>query len=500
MPKPDVAVERIELEAAAPVAGLPVKATVTLLNASTVPLQPRVELLIDGALESSSPELSVPPGGRVKHDFTFTLSRGGLHRGEARLVGEDGSKYDDRRFFALEIGQDIPVAVVTQRRHEIPYLDDAYYLEQALAGGMEGGESIHATILQAGDLEKEPLEKYRVLFCVNLSAPNADAAERLAAYVAGGGNLVWICGDNVTPEAYNKMNEQSGDKLLPLPLADVRIPRPEDKRDSWHINFLDKKHPALSGLVEPASLYESVLIFKHVRMKGGDGAAWVLARLDDGEPLLVQRNVEKGKTLMLGASAQVNWSNLPLRTIFLPLISRLTFDLAKVGQTRHDVLAGQPLELPLAEGAKVTGVEVIPPSGEKLRLKLDGKEGKNDKEGEKEPAFRYADTHEIGVYLVRPLDVENSPATAFSVNFDPDEAEPAKIERPELQELLGGGPLVFAENPDDLSDTFTGLREGKSLWGLFLAAVLVCLVFETLISNRLSPKQDEPKTRQPSRI
>jgi len=119
------------------------------------------------------------------------------------------------------------------------------------------------------------------------------------------------------------------------------------------------------------------------------------------------------------------------------------------------------------------------------------------KVGNASPTFRYENTHEIGVYLLRQLDTEGSPPTAFSVNFDQDEAEPAKIERPELQELLGGGPLVFAENPDDLSDTFTGLREGKSLWGLFLAAGLVCLVFETLISNRLSPKTDEPPTRRP---
>jgi hypothetical protein len=539
-PKPDVAVERIDLETAAPVAGLPVKATVTLLNASTVPLQPRVELLIDGVSASSSPELSIPPGGRVKHDFTFTLNHGGPHRGEARLVGEDGSKYDDRRFFTLEIGQDIPVAVVKDRRHEIPYLDDAFYLEQALAGGMEGGESIHATILQAGDLEKEPLEKYRVLFCVNLPALNAEAAERLAAYLAGGGNIVWICGDNVKPEAYNRMNEQAAGRLLPAPLVDVREPlaakgtvpfsqtqksgQSPDRRDSWHVSFLDKKHPALSGLAEPASLYESVLVFKHVRMKGGVGTGHVLARLDDGEPFLIQRKVGNGKTLMLGTSAQVNWSNLPLRTIFLPLVNRLTLDLAKVGQVRRDIFAGHPLELPLADPDKTEGVEVIPPSGEKLRLKPgdcpnfrgsengtvpfgetkgDRKVEKSKKEENAPPTFRYENTHDIGIYLLRPLGAATSPASAFSVNFDPDEADPVKIERQELESLernefrstFGSGPILFAENPDDLSDTFTGLREGKSLWGLFLAAVLIGLVFETLISNRLSPKPAELPTR-----
>ena len=50
---------------------------------------------------------------------------------------------------------------------------------------------------------------------------------------------------------------------------------------------------------------------------------------------------------------------------------------------------------------------------------------------------------------------------------------------------------MFVEDPEDLSGTFTLLREGKSLWELFLVGVLVVLVFETFLANRLSPKQDD---------
>ena len=266
-PKPNVAVQGIDIAAAIPVTGVPMKATATLLNTSTVAQQRVVELLIDGVRQSSSPELNLPPLGRGKHEFAFTLNRGGLHRGEVRLVGDDGSKYDDRRFFALEVDQGIPVAVVKARRHEIPYLDDAYYLEKALASGRGGSGAIVATTLLAGDLAKEPLEKFKVLFCVNLPALDAQAADRLAAYVAGGGRVVWICGDNVRPDAYNAMNQQAGGRLLPAALLDVRVPSPKGDRDSWHVGFLDKKHPALARLVEPASLYESVLVYKHVRMR-----------------------------------------------------------------------------------------------------------------------------------------------------------------------------------------------------------------------------------------
>ena len=94
--------------------------------------------------EAGSPELNLPPEGRAKHDFHFTFHRGGLHQGEVRLVGDDGSTYDNRRFFTMEVDQGVPVAMVRAERHEIPYLDDTYYLEQALAAVADGGSAIRA--------------------------------------------------------------------------------------------------------------------------------------------------------------------------------------------------------------------------------------------------------------------------------------------------------------------------------------------------------------------
>jgi hypothetical protein len=192
----------------------------------------------------------------------------------------------------------------------------------------------------------------------------------------------------------------------------------------------------------------------------------------------------------------VNWSNLPLRPIFLPLVTQLTFNLADVEQTRADVVAGQPLVFntvaePLSAEATV---EVVPPGGEVLRLKASAA---NPQAADAAHEFRYANTHEIGIYLLRQPGATSPRQTAYSVNFDPDEAEPAEIEPAELQEQLGGAPLILAENPNDLSGTFARLREGKSLWGAFLTAVLIALVFETFLSNRFSPKHDDSQSGQP---
>ena len=458
----------------------PLKATVRLLNASAAPQQRLVDLVVNGAKQQTSPAINLPSLGRGKYEFVFALGQGGIHHGEFRLVGDDGSKFDDRRFFTMEIDQEIPVALVRAKQEEIPYLDDAYYLQRAFSSGRAGRASaVLPVMLTAADLLSEPLEKYRVVFCVNLPAPEGEAADRLRNYVANGGSLVWIAGENVDRGAYNRMNEAAGGQLLPAPLGEVRA-AVQSGRDAFYVNTLDKSHPALAHLVDPPSLYQSILVTKHVEIEAKKSPdVRVLAALDDGQPLLVQRNVGRGKTLLLGSGAHVRWSNLPLRPIFLPLLLRLTLNLAGVEAAPSQVLAGSPLTLSLNNQSQPVQVEVVRPGNETIRLKTESREGGKGQE------FRYPDTYDIGIYKVRVLDPAHPRETAFAVNFDPEEADPTTLDRQELQERFGPAKVVFAENPDDLSGTFAALREGRSLWSPLLMATLAALVLESFVSNRL---------------
>jgi hypothetical protein len=198
---------------------------------------------------------------------------------------------------------------------------------------------------------------------------------------------------------------------------------------------------------------------------------------------LVERKSESGSVFFLGTSVHVSWTNLPLRPIFLPLVSRLVFELAEVEKTHRSLLAGQPIEMQFDKTAEPLGVEVIPPSGEVVRLKT---EPTRDKTGQQ---FRYAETFDTGIYLLRLLDAAKSTQFAYAVNVDPAESDSAKIDWAELEKLYAPTPLIFAENPENLSETFKTLREGKSLWGIFLTTVLIVLVFETYLSNWLGPRK-----------
>ena len=492
-PAPNVALQTVSLSSPAPVAGVPFQAAALVLNCSSVPQQKHLELQIDGAREAVSPDLSLPPGGTLKYEFRFTLDREGVHRGEVRLVEEDGLALDNRLYFAVSVDQQIPLAIVKARRGEVPQADDAFYLERAFAPGGSVGGAFRTTTLTPDSLATDDLSSQAVVFCVNLPALAPPAAEKLLAYARSGGHVVWVCGQNVQPDAYNAMNALAHGQLLPAPLEALRQPLPGGV-ESWRLGFLDKDSPALAPLTEPASLFRSVLVYKYFPMTLSPQAAGrVLIKLDDGQPLLAERAVGTGSVLLLGTGVHVDWTNLPLKPLFLPLLARLTLHLGGAETERTMGLAGAPVRLPLGRSkvpdqAGDPEIEVVRPSGEVVRVR------KADQDAD---GWRYSDTHEAGVYLVRQVNRKPPKQMAFAVNIDPAESDPATVTQADLQARFGTRPLLFCENPSDLAGTIERLREGTSLWEWFLAAVLIALVLEVFLANRGAaalPAQARPET------
>jgi hypothetical protein len=482
-PAPNVALQKLQLEAPALTVGVPILARVEVRNTSSVVQQKHLELYLNGSKKAVSPTLSLEPAAAITYAFPFTLERGGVHRGEVRLAEEDGCALDNHLYFGLVVDAQIQVAIVKPQGQEIPYLEDTYYLEQALVPEDAAGWAIRARVLTPEQLATEPLSRYAVIFCVNLPAVPEGTAERLHHYLWTGGHVFWICGPNVQPKDYNWINDKVNGELLPAPLEDLRQ-RPTGRADSWHIARLDKDYPPLAPLTEPASLYRSVLVHKHFPLewtKKSPGR--VLARLDDGKPLLVQRPVGDGSVLLLGTAVHTEWTNLPVKQLFLPLFARLTFHLAGAARDRSQVLAGAPLAVPLPDRDKRVNVEIVRPSGAVVRTRS---------KGGKAAAFRYLDTHDVGVYQLRLHETQGHRTFVFAVNIDPDESDPACLSAEELKSRFGNRPVEVCAEPEELAATMERLREGISLRTWLLSAVLVALVLEAFFANHLGGKMTAP--------
>ena len=255
-------------------------------------------------------------------------------------------------------------------------------------------------------------------------------------------HVFWICG-----RAFNQglqRHERPGPgSVAACAAGELRQPLPGGV-ESWHPGFLDKDNPALGPLTEPASLYQSVLVYKHFPMTWSpQTTAAALIKLDDGQPLLAERTVGTGSVLLLGTGVHVDWTNLPLKPLFLPLLARLTLHLAGAENERTMGMAGVPVTLPLGRG-KVQDqpgepeVEVVRPSGEVVRIRMADQNA---------DGWRYADTHEAGVYLVRQVNRKPPKLTAFAINIDPAESDPSTVTQADLQARFGTRPLLFCAIP-----------------------------------------------------
>ena len=70
--------------------------------------------------------------------------------------------------------------------------------------------------------------------------------------------------------------------------------------------------------------------------------------------MLVERRVGRGRVLLWTSSLDLDWTNLPLQAAFLPLVQRITSWLggeAGLASTRFEGLVGEPMSVPLPDGA-----------------------------------------------------------------------------------------------------------------------------------------------------
>jgi len=253
----------------------------------------------------------------------------------------------------------------------------------------------------------------------------------------------------------------------------------------WHWSFLDKKHPALTPLCEPPTLYLNVTVEHYLKLTLPEQTeARVLARLNNGDPALVSHPVGKGTVYTLTCGAHAEWTTLPLRPIFVPLVNRLVLHSARRDRGPLEVPPGNPAVFRFAGEPQPVTVEVVLPQGAG-RLRMKSKPAGDFQE------LRFADTHRAGIYHVRMLEAQNPRNYAFAVNFDSAEADPDFATPDELNELLGQ-PVFVATDEASLAETIKRLHEGTPLMDWFLILVLLVGVLEVLVANRMNQEQPLP--------
>jgi hypothetical protein len=386
----------------------------------------------------------------------FTLT-GTNVRGVVRLA-DDGLLADNVFRFVSSPAR--PVRILLIERGGAG--NDDLYLERALAIGE--APRFEATVRGAGNVSDDDLLTASVVVLHDAQV-NVNLARRLARFVEDGGGLLVAAGPGFGWPADAEAD------VLP---GTVQGMVDRTRGAAGRIGALEFAHPVFEVFRAPRSGdFSSVQVYGYRTVDAGaDGR--VLARFETGSPALLERQAGAGRVLLWASALDLNWSDLPLKPVFLPFVHRAVRHLAAYVEPRPWLTVGEALDVSSRAGAAPAGARVaVTPGG--ARVPVD----------EESAVLGLA---EQGFYEILAEDAlpNAAPLTVVASNVEQAESDLAPMDPEEVvaatMAAVGPGGAVA-----DLAPLTPEAQEQRQrLWWYLLVAGLLLLGAETLLANRLS--------------
>jgi Aerotolerance regulator N-terminal/von Willebrand factor type A domain len=409
--------------------------------------------------------LNIEPNGSASVSFTpFTPAAQGT-RGTVR-IGADALPLDNAFHFVVAPKQ--PVRVVIADRPGSAR-DASLYLSRALSLGDDPAFDVSVKSIEG--LSQDDLQRAAVVI-LNDTPVAPLAAERLGAFVARGGGLLVAAGERATWPAPGA-SAAVADILPAAPAAMVD----RTQGISGRLGALEYGNPIFEPFRAARSGDFSSARFYSYRSVAPVKDAQIVARFDDGAPALLERRVGNGRVLMWTSSLDLEWNDLPLKSVFLPFVHRMATTLAAYRNKPAWLTVGEVLEP--ARPAAVPGAAraasprvVLTPSGERVAL-----------DGEGPDVLELA---EQGFYEIRAQGRDAGPALTVASNLDLAESDLAPMDPQDVVAGATGRAGGAVAEGSNATVTDQDQERNQRLWWYLLFAGIVILAVETFIGNRLS--------------
>ncbi len=307
-----------------------------------------VSLVVNGKTIATR-KVDIPANGRATADFAPLDVRYGFNRCQVRVDTGDAFPADDASVFAVRRSDPERVLFV----HAGGDTRSALYFGAALDSAAHASFVLQSVAAeQATDLD--PSRFAFVVLSDSLSLPSI-FEHALAAYVAKGGSVLIALG---TSAAHHER--------IPLWGGGSRDPHDYARGGAASsVGPVDFTYPALAQAQLGADNggWADVKIFYAVPVDPAQ--ARVAARLTDGTPLLLEKQIGEGRILLLATGLDNLTNDLPLHPVFVAFVDRTARYLSGTEQLSGSRLVDSFLQLRTsAQPVRFSGsVEVIDPDG-----------------------------------------------------------------------------------------------------------------------------------------
>jgi len=400
-------------------------------------------------------------------------------------IEDDALNQDNKRYFSFYVPEKIKVLLAGNAPKDI------LFLKLALVQNTNGSAASTFEIqeIKSDRLATINLNNYNVVVFSNIHSFSESEVSRIRNYLGNGGGVLLFPGSDVDIKNYNN----SLLSMLQVPPIQGTNGSLSDRNSYTSFGTIDFDHPLFSGIfgerqVSPGKSQRKIesprIYFSFALQASATGQSVINTSI--GSALLCDYKVGNGRLLFYGVTPNLDWSDFPLKGIFVPLINRSMFYLSAKDEREDAHTVGDKFDVFLSIGGSEKDKYIIKnPNGEEAFVK--------HRAVQNGVLCSVESSALPGVYEVYKND---QLAKQFPVNVDPAESDMSKLKQGELKDFLEklsieSGRVKFINQNDDLKDVILQSRYGMELWRYCLLLALITAGIEMLVA-RESKRSVEP--------
>ncbi len=417
-------------------------------------------------------------GGLNESDLTFQVTnlQAGTNNYHLRLLGSDPLAIDGEVAFTLEGFQAGRILVVDGKAKDAgasPANASTLANEADLLALMLDTTEANTTKVKLSSLEQMQLSGTAVIAVWNppLSIPQATVA-KLEQFVNDGGKLILVLGDSIDAKQLAKDDKSPIDQLLPGRISRLTR-RPQGDAIIENID-LNHRMWAEFGREIANIPWSRFAIFRHWDIDDLKSTARPLARYTaSGYPAIIEDTRNEGTIITfttpipdLERNGYETWNELttsPDAWVAFGTMLGTGRYLQSSEDLRRNFTVGETAFVEWNQPVSTNRYELFHPDGTEEQVKLNGQ------------SILYGFTQRPGHYRMRAVNSTND-VRGFAVQLAANATNLQRIRKDQLDEFLGEGNYVVAEDKDGLQQSIGQGRYGRDM-APFLLLVLAGVFF-----------------------
>ncbi|MDD4869256.1 MAG: BatA domain-containing protein [Kiritimatiellae bacterium] len=443
----------------------------------------RVFFRVDGT-EKSVAQIELGPNESGQVLFTHTFDKAGSHVISVDTDVPDALKSDNVLLAAVPVWDKLPVLLVNGNPGRGPLEGETDFLEIALQpyNATKGSlaDLITTRVVDQHHVDAHTVKDVRVVILANVQQLQDHQIKALEDFVRGGGGLMIFPGNRIDISWYNSRLSADGKGLLPRKFSTIEG-GPEDNDPHAAILGQHQEHPAFQLFNDPRNGDLSTatirLWYKLVEKQGTaktNSGEFVMARLNTGDPFMIEKKYGEGSVIICSTPCSADWSNLPLRPFYLPLMQQLVTYLAAKFDPPRNIQVGLPLIAALPAALDGKTMELTDPGGKKHKLTAKNQGGR--------ALLNFDDTRIPGLYL---LELPDKSLIHFVVNTSRSESNLAQLTADEIKTAAKPFEATVVKSMDEYRQMEQRRRYGREIWRPLLWALLGLIFVELLLEQRV---------------